>query len=134
MSERIWGKRRLRTGVRWLWIENNGGELLSRSKLTNSCRAKRRSFRMQRFYMESTEHEKISAPIFTETIWKAELRALTLWSRQNCACSETSGSIVKQRLVFTFRGPVYTQNVLCWLRTQGVASTQTPCFLTHEVS
>ena len=82
---------------------------------------------MRRVDTETTEHEENFAAIVRETIWKAELGTLTLWSRYNSACSETSGSIVKQRLVFTFRGPGYTQNVLCWLRTQGVASTQTLC-------
>jgi len=36
---------------------------------------------MHKFDMESTEHEEITTVIFTETIWKVELRALTLWSR-----------------------------------------------------
>jgi len=126
MSQRIW-RRKLKT-QNWsktaLDREKWKRALLSGSKPTKNCSTKRRRcFTMHRVDTESAEHEEIFAAIFTETVWKAELGTLTLWSRYNSACSETSGSIVKQRLVFTFRGPGYTQNVLCWLRTQGVAST-----------
>lgn len=31
-----------RNGVRWLWVEKQGRELLSRPELTENCRAKRR--------------------------------------------------------------------------------------------
>jgi hypothetical protein len=39
--ERMWGKRRFRFGVRWLWMEKHGRGLLGRSKLTKSCSVKR---------------------------------------------------------------------------------------------
>jgi hypothetical protein len=42
MSEWIWEKLRFRIGIKWLWIEKHGRELLSRPKLTKICSAKRR--------------------------------------------------------------------------------------------
>jgi hypothetical protein len=34
------GKMKIRIGVRWLWIENDGRELMSRPKLKKSCNTK----------------------------------------------------------------------------------------------
>jgi hypothetical protein len=39
---------RFRIGIRWLWIEKHGKELLSRPKLAKSCSAKRRTRRRRR--------------------------------------------------------------------------------------
>jgi hypothetical protein len=40
MSEQIWEKLRFSIGVSWLWIENNGREVMSRPKLKKSCSTK----------------------------------------------------------------------------------------------
>ena len=42
MSERIWEKWKFRIGVRGVWIEKHGRELLGRPKLIKGCSAKSR--------------------------------------------------------------------------------------------